>query len=423
MAYLKKIFSDQIVSNISILSGGNVIVQLIPICFTPFLTRIYSPEEYGVFSKYYVAFGLFSILATGRYEYALLHPKSDEEVSLLVKISFFFSFLIGILIFFTSLIYSFFSDLNYIYYVILPLSVIGIGTFQTINSWLNRLANYKKILSSKLIQNISKTFFELFFGIIGITSIGLFLGHVFGILISNCYLFLFSNLKFKITIQSIEKVQIIQLVKKYKDYPLYNLPFSFIDRLASSIPLIFVSTYFSYQSLGYFSFTERIIYSPFSLISAPISMVLLKEVSELYRENKSINNVIQKITKILIYLSIVPFLFLILFSNLIFPKIFGIEWTTSGKISSILALSFIVKSIISPLSNIFIAINLPKKIAQWQSIYLSLHLLGVGLSLYINSKNDILFYAWIVVYVDIVAYGIYYFMIYKANNNYNKSIL
>lgn len=414
--------ANKTIRSISLLSGGNIVVQLIPIVFAPLLSRIYSPIEYGAFSSYYVVFGIFSIIATGRYEYALLHPKSENNVSLLVKIAIYFSLFFGVVIFFVAIIYSFYGVVPLHYMIILPLSVVGIGVFQTYSSWLNRYALYKKIIYSKLVQNLSKTFIELLGGVIGWTSIGLFIGHLLGIIFSNIYLLFFSKLKVKIFDKSNTKNELIMQLKLYKDYPLYNLPFSFMDRLAASIPLLFISTNFSTQNAGYFGFTERIIYSPFALISAPISMVLMKEVSELYREHKPIDDIIKQITKVLIYLSVIPFLILLFFSNVLFSKIFGAEWIISGNISTILAFSFIVKSIISPLSNIFIALNQPKKIAQWQTIYLLLHLLGVGFSLYFNIHKDIYIYTGIVVIVDLIAYAIYYFMIYNSNQNYHKQI-
>lgn len=422
MLHLKYILNNNTLRNISLLSGGNIIAQLIPIMFAPILSRIYSPNDYGTFSSYYVIFGLFSIIATGRYEYSLLHPKSDNDVLIIVKISLYFALFLGISVFITSITYSFFNKLQIYYFTTLPLSVAGTGLFQTCNSWLNRYAFYKHIIFGKLIQNISKTFFEIFFGVFGLNSGGLFIGHFIGVFFANIYFLLFTKLKINLISKFNTKIRMLELAKEYKDYPLYNLPFSFIDRLATSVPLLFISFSFNSQDIGHFGFTERIIYSPFSLISAPIAMVLLKEVSQLYREHKSIKVIMKQITKTLIYLSIVPFLILLIFSNTLFSQIFGIEWAASGKIASILSLSFMVKSIISPLSNIFIALNLPKKIAQWQTLYLLFHLLGVGFSLYYNTNQNIYMYTWIVVIVDLISYCVYYFMIHKAIQQYNATV-
>ncbi len=65
--------------NVLTLMTGTTIAQAIPIAISPILTRIYTPEDFGVFALYMSVASLLSTLATGRYELAIMLPKKDED--------------------------------------------------------------------------------------------------------------------------------------------------------------------------------------------------------------------------------------------------------------------------------------------------------------------------------------------------------
>jgi O-antigen/teichoic acid export membrane protein len=54
--------------NVLTLMTGTTIAQAIPIAISPILTRIYTPEDFGMFALYMSTASLFSVIATGRYE-------------------------------------------------------------------------------------------------------------------------------------------------------------------------------------------------------------------------------------------------------------------------------------------------------------------------------------------------------------------
>ena len=64
---------------VAILIFGTSVAQLITIGFTPLLSRIYNPDDFGLFA---IIFDISSIISTvigGRYEIALVQPENDRE--------------------------------------------------------------------------------------------------------------------------------------------------------------------------------------------------------------------------------------------------------------------------------------------------------------------------------------------------------
>lgn len=64
--------------NVLTLMTGTTITQAIPIAISPILTRIYTPEDFGIFALYMSVVSIVSVVATGCYELAIMLPKKDE---------------------------------------------------------------------------------------------------------------------------------------------------------------------------------------------------------------------------------------------------------------------------------------------------------------------------------------------------------
>ena len=138
--------------NVSKLALGTGIAQLITILASPILTRIFSPEQYGIFALFISMITILSVFSTFRYEYAIVLPKSKRRaeelyflcifITILVSITFFLiAFLFGTKI----LIFLNFTSLNE-YILLIPLSILLSGVTQTNDLWLNRNEEYKYCL-------------------------------------------------------------------------------------------------------------------------------------------------------------------------------------------------------------------------------------------------------------------------------------
>ena len=92
------------VRHVVTLMTGTAVAQAIPIAMSPILTRIYTPEDFGLFALYMSTSALLAEVATGRYELAIMLPKKDEDARdifvLSVMIATILSFLSFLVVFF-----------------------------------------------------------------------------------------------------------------------------------------------------------------------------------------------------------------------------------------------------------------------------------------------------------------------------------
>ena len=74
------------IKNIIKLGSANLVSQVLPFVITPIVTRIYSPDSFGSFSIFISIVALISVIASARYELAIVICAKDQLKDLMVVI-------------------------------------------------------------------------------------------------------------------------------------------------------------------------------------------------------------------------------------------------------------------------------------------------------------------------------------------------
>lgn len=366
--------------NVITLMSGTVIAQAIPIAISPILTRIYTPDDFGVFSLYMSISLIGSVIATGRYELAILLPKKDSEaaniVVLSIIISIFMSFISLLIVFIlneqiTTLLGSKkVSDWLYL----TPVAILLSGVYQSFNYWLTRKEQYKKIAINRVAQNSVTGVASIGLGLANFGSGGLILGGIVGQAISAT---LFSNIVWKNNKEKIKLIKILKiyaLVNKYIKMPKYNLPNALIDGFRLAGINILIANFFSTSVLGQFSLAWRMSRAPMALIGGSLSQVLFQKTSTLKKSD--LYSIIKKFILRSILIAAPLFLIIYIYSVDIFIIIFGENWKLAGEAASIMTPWLFMNFLTSPLSTIFITIN-KQEILLIFSIFFMISPLGI----------------------------------------------
>jgi O-antigen/teichoic acid export membrane protein len=107
MLKIKNLFANNsYLRNIAVLASGTLISHALMILTLPILSRLYTPEMFGVLTVYMSSMGIISVMAAGKYELAILNPKSEltayniAYLSIIILLFFsFFGTLIAIALF------------------------------------------------------------------------------------------------------------------------------------------------------------------------------------------------------------------------------------------------------------------------------------------------------------------------------------
>ncbi|MEP0714122.1 oligosaccharide flippase family protein [Algoriphagus sp.] len=380
-----KIFKDSYFRNIISLMTGTGVAQLMPILLSPVLTRIYSPYEFGVFAFYFSVSSILNIASTGRLELAILIPEKSKEALLILKSSFIviiaISFLVlcSIIVFHNYLEEIFNDKINVNYFYLLPLNIIVYGMYQSLNYWYNRNRQFKRLSLNRVLQSLFTLGLQISIGLILYNSaIGLILGSLIAQFVT-LIMFFYSFIKVeRLFFYSTKLRDIFETIRKYKKFPLVDVPTMLLNLSANHLPNLFFNIVNAQVSAGNYYFSQRILQVPVTLLSASVLDVFKEEASSNYRVNGESIVVFKRTFKLLLYLTVVPSIFLWFFIEDLFILIFGEEWAIAGSFAKILVPSLALRFIANPLSYM-IYIAQKQNINFFLMLFLFISILGVFL--------------------------------------------
>ena len=77
--FVSKIWNSPSVRDVGKLLSANVIAQALGLLIYPILTRLYSPDDFGLLSLFMSIGGILVLLATWEWYNAIVLPKKEEE--------------------------------------------------------------------------------------------------------------------------------------------------------------------------------------------------------------------------------------------------------------------------------------------------------------------------------------------------------
>ena len=354
--------------NLSIVLGGVGIAQLIPFLFSFLIARLYSPEQFGIFGLLLSITGPLSVIVCLRYELAIALPKDENESLGLVKLGWIIAFLLSLISILAIFVYSLFViDFQYSsLYFIVPPFIIFVAVGQTINYWLQRKEQFKKIAFLKIIQTSSISILTVLFGYFFLKD-GLVLGYILGwlILAFVSFFILFRAKSFSQKASS----NLVLLMKKYKDYPLYNAFPALLQAVCISIPLWIAQKYFSTNDVGFFNLTRQLLLVITGIGIPAFTQIYYQRSVAALHQNKEQFTEFKKFFSILLVLSVIAVIILFFFGNELFIILYGSNWSPSGKIASILIFSTSLQLIVFPLATVLNTIQKIKIASLWQILY------------------------------------------------------
>ena len=365
--------------NVLTLMTGTTIAQAIPIAISPILTRIYTPEDFGLFALYMGLATMIAVLATGRYELAIMLPKEDEDAINIVVLSLFLSFLLS----FISLLIVFFFNIqitnflenpnisNWLYFI--PFTVFMTGVYQSFNYWNSRKKEFRRLATTKVIQSTTTAGTNLGMGFGGFGAGGLILSSIIGQAVATTFLGRKILKQDRALFGQASKEKMSSMMHQYIKFPKYDIPSAFLNSMGTNAFVVAFGKIFGASYLGFYSFAQRLLFVPSSLITSSLSDVAYQKLSQLYAEDKKeeMSQFITALVKKLFYFMTVPFLLIILTSKYYIPVLFGETWLELYKYFYVLSIIVYASLLIVPISHLL-------KIYSLQNISLKQHLFVIS---------------------------------------------
>ena len=373
------------------MSSATSLGQLLVVAAAPILTRLFTPEDFGVLGVYASILGIVSVVASLRYEQAIPLPKSDAvAANVLVSalcIAIVISLSTGIVVYFlearlTELLGL--SGNEYTLYLI-PFGVLLVGAFQCLSNWAIRKEAFPTIAKTTVIQGGGSVATQLISGVAGAGAPGLIVGQIVGQVAGlGSLVKLFLNDPGRprklVSIRNLKRV-----IGRYRSFPIVFTWSALLNSIGLMGPTILLATFYGAAVVGWYALVQRILGVPTSLLGRAVTNAFFSESARLAREDPpELGRLFQSVLKTLTLMGIATIVPLGLISPWLFPFVFGENWDTAGQFALILTPMILLQFLSSPFG-VILAVLERQDLAMIREIGRVL-LVGAAL-LYANDQN------------------------------------
>jgi O-antigen/teichoic acid export membrane protein len=355
---------NSFVRSVLVLAGGTALGQLITLLASPFITRLYTAEDFGLLAVFTSLLGIFLVVASWRYEFAVPLPEDDKDAAALLVLSLVIVMVMSlvtlavVLLFPDALANLLGSPQLAPYLWLLPLSLVAAGTYQVISYWSIRQKHFKQLSVTKLTQSLWLVAVQLGLGFLGLRPLGLFVGDLVGRFGGSGSLARLAWKQSKDTFKLVRVADLRSVAYRYRKFPLLSSGSSLLNAAGLQLPAILFASLFGPQIAGWFALSQRLVAIPSVLIGRSVLQVYMNEAARLANTDAAgLKKLFLQTTTKLLQISIAPCLLMVAFGGLAFSLVFGKEWFEAGRYLQVLSIMFLAQFVTFPISQTLIILE------------------------------------------------------------------
>lgn len=340
---LRSLSRRRFLRNVAVVAGGNATAQAITTALSPFITRLYGPEAFGVLGVFVAAVAMIAPSATLTYANAIVLPAAESEARSLARLSIaiagFLSAitLLGVLAWHEGFSRLFGIELEFNYMLLLPFVVFLTAGQRVLSQLLIRYKRFQQVSQAGVAQAAAVGLSKVGVGLVTPTAAVLMILNALGQAL-HCVL-LWAGLPRRRETEAptsanssanLDVKPVLSVAREYRDYPLFRAPQVLLNSVSQNIPTVMLAALFGPAAAGFYALARRVLQLPSVLISTSVGTVLLPRMAEEGRLGRSLRPLIIKGTKALALAGLLPFGIVVAFGPWMFTLAFGAEWTTAG---------------------------------------------------------------------------------------------
>lgn len=335
--------SGKFISHVLTLITGNGLAQVVNVVGTLLLARLFAPDAFGSLALFLTIVSLLSVLGGARYELAIMLPESDTEsanVLLLAVVT-----LWGITVASLALVALLHSAVGQLlgdtrmglWLWSAPIAIFVNALYSVLCVWFGRMKRFQKLATTRVLQSIAIILAQLAlliyrpggFALIG----GWVIGQTFGTTLLVFQLFYYDG---KFIAAARDWAVVRECMKKYKNFPLYKAPYSFVANASSQMVFVILRVFSTLNVVGFYSMAARAVYLPVTLIASSMNDVFYEKAATELKTGK-LEAFVTRLLRIQVVLA-APWLVLAAFdSKLVFGLVLGAKWIPAASYAAVLA--------------------------------------------------------------------------------------
>ncbi len=384
---IEKIKSSESIKNVSKITSGTMLGQIISFIVVPFYTRLYGASIMGTWTLFTSIADIIVVFSDMGMKNAIMIEDSEDDTielyTVITTITIVFSFLASLFVFG---FYYFFKDTDSglsPWMIALFVFILSITTqqTQTCYTWLNKKSEYSILMKNPVVQNLSAAVIIISLGLLGQVRYGYYIGIMFGQIITLIHM----RVRLPKQFINLNPKAYINVFKRQKHFIMYQLPANAVAQIKNQIPTFLIKGFFGAEMLGYYSISMKYLQIPINLLAQSIGRVYYQTISKMRRDGEDFHTIgvysLKNITRAM-KAAYIPMIGIIGVGDIACVILFGQDFSIAGNIMRIIAFNSFFVFIATATNGLAIVIDKQKYILMSGIIQLVGYLVGITYGYY-----------------------------------------
>ncbi len=350
---------------------GTAVGQAIGFVAAPLLSRLYTPDDFGVVGVFLSVATVIGVVAALRLELAVVVPKTDEDAqqvmvaALLVIAGVVSGTALAVLIAGEAAARALGAPALAPLLGILPFYVGSLGTFQVFNYWSTRVGKFGHLASAQVVRGAIGAAGQIGLGAARLGATGMLAGQVAGQVVGTLALLGRSARAGRLDLRSpVSFARAGKVLREYADFIVYGAPQSLLNAIGQGLPAVVLTAAFGAGAAGQYLLARRVVTAPSNLLGQSLRQVLYPHLSRRIDRPEVLAFAVRT-TLALAALAAVPAALLAVFGPQAFAWALGEQWRVGGEFARYLGLN-----LMAGLMNIPAVSLVPLlRIQRWHAVY------------------------------------------------------
>ena len=343
------------------LVAGGAIAQALPLLLGPWLTRLYTPQQFGVYHLFAAVSANLAVVACARYEFALPLVADAGDAAALRALCL--RVLAGVTLASALAGAIWFALSSNGWTAWLPVAVTVLGWLSLATLWATRAQAYRALAIARVVQYGGASLAQAGAALLGAGVQGLIVAPIAAAAAAAAVLRLPLN---DVAPPAPDRWR--ALARRFRDFPLLNTPHAFMGALQDTVSIAMIAAWQGPVAAGFWGLSLRYLKAPATLVGGAVSQALYPQLAahgaavdhdaeahaplRVTREGRA---AVRRVMAGLAAIAVPLVLLLWAFAPWAFERLFGADWRGAGELARTLALYIGVHFVAAPLAVVTLA--------------------------------------------------------------------
>jgi O-antigen/teichoic acid export membrane protein len=339
-----------------VLMTGTAFGQLLVLIASPLLTRLYTPDDFGVLGVFSALLMVFGIAVSLRYELAIPLAEDDASMVNLLALSLLLALLVssltGVVVWLWGEMIAGWLNTEALQPLLwlLPVGLFAMGCNRALIHWATRRQAFGQITRTQMSRSVGQVTVQLGCGYLALGPIGLLAGQIIGQSAGITTLTLaFRRVEGSLW-RTVRLRDMARAAARFRNLPTFGAGAALLSNVGRFAPALFVAALYGAQVAGWFALAQRILAPPV-YVSNAVARVYLSEAPRRARaEGTGIYKLFKTTVWRLLVFGVLALGLVIIAGPQLFGLIFGSVWAEAGRYAQFLAFVSLGQLVVGPIA-------------------------------------------------------------------------